>query len=98
MNKFIDIKDELVKIVEKNTFEHNGYKLHPLIQQVYHTQAPIPSGSSNLSYTPQIPVMELGYQLIGPNCHIYLNSSQIEVIAKFIQTLNYKADFDEITK
>lgn len=102
MNKLIDLKNELVVAVNKNTLRYNNYVLTPMIQQVYPAVSPSSSicGPSN-SQTTQTPTMQtqIFYQLTGPNnTNVHFTDEQLEAVAKFIDMLNYKEDFSNTIK
>lgn len=100
-NKLVDLKNELKYAVAKNTFTYNGHTLTPLIQQVY-LSLPTIGGSMINTNTPVQPpqvTTQLCYQLSSPNGNsTYITEEQIEVLAHFVKILDYREDFEEISK
>ena len=93
-NKLIAVKDELLTAMNKNTFEYNGYKISPYMQQYY---PPVQNSNSSSPIIIQ-PEIKLFYQIIGPNCHTSFTEDQFEVIAAFLKHLEYKEDFENTIK
>lgn len=105
MNKLIELRNELLVAIEKNTLTYKEYTLFPYIQHNILSNgpaSPIGTISNNTIY----PVNNTGtyqnhlvYTLTGPNyTNINITHEQLEALAFFVKTLEYKDDFEDLIR